>query len=135
MRTYGRIPVIDPNTGQQAIDPGTGLPQTRWVQVNPQNGFNDPIYITTLAQALKLNLGESPFYGNVGLPAKQSVVQQIAPDFYVMRTQQQFAGYFASLVIARTGAPLGYPANTPAYLVSVLTNQGYKINFTVAQAT
>ena len=136
MRTYGRVPVLIPGTGVQAIDPATGLPQTKWVEVDTTpDGFDDYVYITTLIQWIKLNLGESPFYGNAGIPAKPSVVQQVAPDFYVMRTQQQFAGFFASLTIARAPAPAGYPIGTPTYRVAVTTNQGLKLSATIPIAT
>lgn len=136
MRTYGRVPVLIPGSNVQAIDPETGSPATEWVEVDTTAaGYNDYVYITTLIQVLKLNLGESPFYGNYGIPAKASIVQQVAPDFYVIRTQQQFAGRFANLTIARTAAPSGYPINTPTYRVAVTTHQGLKLNVTVPIAT
>lgn len=132
MRTFGRVPVFVPGTQAQATDPITGLPETKWVEVDTTaDGFDDYVYITTLIQVMKLNLGESPFYGNYGIPAKPSIVQQIAPDFYVMRIQQQFAGFFANLTIARAPAPAGYPPGTPTYQVAVTTNQGFKLNATV----
>ncbi len=136
MRTYGRVPVLVAGTNIPVIDTETGLPATQWVEVDTTSaGYNDYVYITTLIQVLKLNLGESPFYGNYGIPAKPSIVQQVAPDFYVMRTQQQFAGRFASLTIARAPAPVGYPINTPTYQVAVTTHQGFKLSATVPIAT
>lgn len=136
MRTYGRVPVLDPATDQQATDPVTGLPQTAWVQVDTTaTGFDDYVYITTLIQTLKLNLGESPFYANVGIPAKASIVQQIAPDFYVVQVQQQFAAQFANLTIARAPAPVGYPRDTPTYQIAVTTHEGIKLNALVPIAT
>lgn len=109
MRTYGRIKNPD--------DTYT------WVQVDPDaNGFDDPIWITTLAQCLKLSLGESPFYANYGIPAQRAVIQQIFPDFYVQQTQSQFAQYFASLIIAKIPDP-----TTPKYNVNLVTHQGTKI--------
>ncbi len=117
MRTYGRV-------------------NGKWVEVDTTpTGFDDYVYLTTLAQVLKLNLGESPFYANFGIPAKASIIQQIAPDFYVMRTQQQFAGFFASLTIARSPAPPGYPRDTPTYQVAVTTNEGFRLSSTVPIAT
>jgi hypothetical protein len=86
------------------------------------SGSNDYIWITTLCQVLLLNLGESPFFANYGLPAKPSIVQQVAPDYYVARTQQQFSQYFANLVIARDST-----AADPTYRVNVTTNQGTKV--------
>lgn len=103
MRTYGRL-------------------NGRWVEVSTDaNGFNDAVYLTTLIQCLKLNLGESPFYANYGIPAHPSVVQQVFPDFYVAQTQQQFAPYFASLLIAKQNAP------TPTYQINVTTHQGGRV--------
>lgn len=118
MRTYGRI-VPDPK----------GAPNVKkWVEVETDaQGFNDYVYVTALIQVLKLNLGESPFYANYGIPAKPSVVTQVAPDFYVAQTQRQFAGFFANLVIARVPAPVGLPKDTPTYNIAVTTHFGVKI--------
>lgn len=123
MRTYGRT-----------YNELTGAPT--WVEVDTTpDGYNDYIYITTLVQCLKLNLNESPFYGQYGIPAKQSVVQQVAPDFYIARLQQQFAQFFASLTIARTAAPPGYALDTPTYRIAITTNAGLKLSFSVPIAT
>lgn len=114
MRTYGRVPV-DPNV------PGGSQ---KWVVVTTDaNGYDDAVWLTTLAQALKLNLGESPFYADYGIPAKPSVVQQVFPDFYVARTQQRFAPRFASLIVSAKRTADG----TPTYLINVTTNQGVKV--------
>ena len=125
MRTYGRT--RDVLTGNK----------TWWVITTDNNGFNDSVYLTTLAQVCKLNLGESPFFANYGIPAHPSVVMQIYPDFYMVRTQQQFAGYFASLIM--TPAPISQGAAdsddgrpVPAYNISVLTNYGSIIGVTTA---
>lgn len=91
-------------------------------------GANDAVWLTTLLQVLQLNLGESPFYAQYGIAAQQSVIQQIWPDYDVARTQQQFSGYFAALIIARVPG-----ARTPTYTVNVTTNTGVKITATVAQ--
>lgn len=109
MRTYGRTTNPDGSKTWQVVQ-------------TDANGFNDAVWITTLCQVLLLNLNESPFYANYGLPDQQAIIQQVAPDFYVARTQQLFAKYFASLIIARDPA-----ANEPTYNVSVLTNQGAKV--------
>lgn len=86
------------------------------------NGFDDAVWITTLCQNFLLNLNESPFDANWGLPAQQSVLQQVQPDYYVAQIQRQFAQYFASLIVAKVP-----DATTPTYKVSVTTNQGSKI--------
>lgn len=99
-----------------------------WVEVTTDtNGFNDLVYLTTLAQVLKLNLGESPFFANYGLPAHQTIVTQVAPDFYLTATQQQFAQYFASLTIARlapTPPLIGKAADSPTYQINAVAHNG-----------
>ena len=109
MRTYGRVYAEDGSY--------------TWVEVSTDaNGFDDMVMLTTLVQVLKLNLGESPFYANFGIPAKPSIVQQVFPDFYVAMTQQQFSNAFASLIIARENDP------TPTYRINMTTHQGVKLN-------
>lgn len=131
MRTYGRVPVYLPGTLIQAKNPNTGQPATKWVVVQTDaNGFNDLVYATTMVQVFKLNLGESPFYSNYGLPAKISVVTQVAPDFYVVRTQQQFAQYFANLVVNKTAQN-----PNPTYQVNITTHAGVKLSASVPIAT
>jgi hypothetical protein len=105
MRTYGRVG-------------GTGA----WTVVETDaDGFNDYVYVATLGQCLKLNLNESPFYSSYGIPAKPAVIQQVFPDFYVQMTQQSFAPYFASLIIAKQQSA------TPTYRVDITTQQGVKV--------
>lgn len=115
MRTWGRIIV----NGRK-----------QWVEVSTDaNGSNDLVYVTALCQTLKLNLNESPFYATYGIPAHQSVQQQVSPDYYVALTQRAYAPYFANLTIRRTSS---YP---PTYAVTVLTHQGVVINRTVTIPT
>lgn len=116
MRTYGRIPNPDGTKSWVTVvsDPVTGDFTTGW--------------ITTLAQTLLLNLNESPFYANRGIPAKNSIEQQIWPDYYVIRTQQLFAQYFANLVVARIPG-----ADHPTYKINVTTRQGTKLVLTVGR--
>ncbi|MHB8914730.1 MAG: hypothetical protein ACYC4K_02835 [Thiobacillus sp.] len=83
------------------------------------NGFNDEFYLTALAQCLQLNLGESPFYAQSGIPAQQSVLTQVFPDYYAMLTQAQYAQYFASLTILRQPQ-----SNPPLYNVQAVTHRG-----------
>lgn len=112
MRTWGRVYAED----------GTWT----WTEVTTTpEGQNDFVYLTTLVQVLKLNLGESPFYANYGIPAHESVVQQVAPDYYIAVTQQQFSQYFAALLIYKeSGDP-------PTYRINVTTNAGVKLNASV----
>ena len=98
-----------------------------WYEVTTDaNGYNDAVMVTTLAQCLKLSIGESPFYANYGINAQQSVMTQIFPDYYVQQTQQQFSKYFASLVISKV------PGKTsPVYNVNLVTHQGARVAFPV----
>lgn len=110
MRTYGRIVNED---GSKT-----------WVVVTTDaNGYNDSVYTTTLAQCLKLNLGESPFYAGYGIPQYQTIVTQVLPDYYVMATQTQFAPYFASLTITRVqgSSPPVYQVNAVCHNGAILT--------------
>jgi hypothetical protein len=63
-------------------------------------------------------LGESPFYAQYGIPAQQSIVTQIFPDFYVNQVQQQFASYFASLSISKVDG------DNPVYNIKVVFFNG-----------
>jgi len=111
MRTYGKVGGI-------------------WQEVDTDAaGHDDLVWVTTLAQCLKLTPGESPFFADYGIPAQQSVVTQIYPDFYVAMMQSKFAQYFASLAIARVASPDGI---TPSYNVNVVTNSGVTLNANIA---
>lgn len=113
MRTYGRVTNPD---GSQT-----------WVVISTAaSGDNSLVMLTTFCQVLLLGLGESPFYSNFGIPARQSVMQQVAPDYYMSVTQQQFAPFFASLTASR-----GSGIN-PSYTVSCITFQGVALGAQVA---
>jgi hypothetical protein len=115
MRTYGRI-VPDP------LFPAT----KKWVEVDTDaNGYDDMVWLTTLIQVIKLNLNESPFYSNYGIPAHSSIISQLAPDYYMNYIQQAFAGYFMFLSITSVPNALdpdGVPS--PGYNVTVITQYG-----------
>jgi len=97
-----------------------------WQQVTTDaNGYDDAVWLTTLCQVLLLNLNESPFYADYGIPAHPSVVQQVFPDFYLALTQARFARYFASLIISKV------PSASPVYRVNVVTHQGVQMNTSV----
>lgn len=114
MRVYGRTT--------------DALGNKTWVVVTTdQNGYNDAVNLTWLAQVLKLNLEESPFYGAWGIPQYQTIVTQVFPDYYVMQVQQQFSEMFAALTISRT-SPVG---NAPVYAVNVTTHYGSLLSVTV----
>lgn len=107
MRTWGRI--VNPIAGQPPL----------WVEVTTDvNGYNDAVYITDLCQCLRLSLGEDPFFADHGIPAHQSVVTQIFPDFYTYQTQSQFAQFFVSLTVQKIMSP------TPTYDITAVTHSG-----------
>ena len=112
MRTYGRTLVNGKLT---------------WVVVTTApDGTNNAVFLTTLVQNLRLNLNESPFFANGGIPAKQAVISQTHPDYNVSLTQQRFAPLFASLIVAKL------PLTTPTYRISVVTKQGQRLTQDVA---
>lgn len=130
MRTWGRVPAETSNysaaigtfiIGQSAIG-GQDANNYVWIEVDTdENGNSDAVWLTTLIQVLKLNYGESPIYGNYGIPAVSSVLNQVMPDYYATLVQQQFAQYFVTLQLARqalTDSPL------PTYDVSITANPG-----------
>jgi hypothetical protein len=99
-----------------------------WVEVvTDSQGFNDNVYLTTLCQVLRLNLNESPFYANLGIPQYQTIVTQVFPDYYAQQIQQYFAQYFASLSIIRVQG--SFP---PQYNVTAVCNSGAVLTTTVA---
>jgi hypothetical protein len=117
MRVYGRV--TDPLTQAKTWE----------VVTTDANGFNDHVHLTALAQVLQLNLNESPFFANFGIPARESVLSQVAPDFYAAFTQQQYAQFFATLLMTKRPAErLGSP---PTYDIQVITHVGVKLNKSV----
>lgn len=113
MRTYGRINGV-------------------WVVVETDaQGNDDLVWLATLAQCLQLTPGESPFFANYGIPAQQSVVTQIFPDYYVALMQSLFAQYFSSLAIARIRPQDGVQVDVQ-YDVHVVTHSGALLNQQVA---
>jgi hypothetical protein len=149
LRTYGRVAVYNYTVTVDAeqfatgngvttsfpltvtVNPSNVAPTStgsQWVEIDTDaNGYNDNVYLTTLGQCLNLNLGESPFFANYGIPQQQTIVTQVFPDYYMMQTQTQFAPFFASLIITR--AP---NANPPTYNVTALTHSGAVINKAIA---
>lgn len=112
MRTYGRT--------------YDKLGKPTWVKVETDAaGHNDYVYVTALRQVLKLSTGESPFFANYGIPAQQSVIQQVFPDYYVAVTQNQFAPFFAALIVSKRDTA------TPTYDLNITLNVGTKIAMSV----
>lgn len=85
------------------------------------------VWLATLVQTLRLSQGESPFYGDYGIPAAPSVITQIVPDAAVARTQAQYSTYFASLAVSADTT-----ARQPTYRVQVVMQDGELINTSVA---
>jgi hypothetical protein len=128
MRTYGRTQ--DVLTGKKKW----------WVVTTDRFGYNDSVYLTDLAQVCKLNLGESPFFGDWGIPAHPSVLTQVFPDFYMVRIQQRFAPRFTSCILTPLPVAQGSAdsfatgqegASAPRYYINVLTNYGARIGVEV----
>jgi len=111
MRTYGRV-----NGVWEVVETDAA-------------GHDDLVWATTLAQCLKTTPGESPFFADYGIPAQNSVVTQIYPDYYVSIMQGKFAQHFANLAIARVPSADGI---TPAYNVNIVTNAGVSLNTSIA---
>lgn len=113
MRTYGRVTNPD---GSKT-----------WVEVlTTSAGDNSYVWLTTLIQVLKLNTGESPFFGKDGIPAKNSVITQTLPTFAVQQVQTQFSQYFSNLTITLiTAIP------TPTYQVNVVFFSGIPLELRV----
>ena len=120
MRVYGRTTDVNGN-------------KTWWVVTTDSAGFNDGVYLTALAQCLLMYTNESPFWADWGIPAKQSVIAQVAPDYAVSIMQQRFAQFFASLIITRRPGTLQNTRATPVptYDVRVLTHRGSRISFQI----
>jgi hypothetical protein len=94
-----------------------------WVEVTETSY----IWLATLAQTLRLNQGESPYYANYGIPAHTSVMTQIPPDLAINRTQTQYSPYFASLTILKQQNTVN-----PTYNISALFQNGTTIQTSVA---
>ena len=124
MRTWGRV---YQNQYSSAIGSFTiGLsgvggpgPGYKWIEVTTDSkGYNDAVWLTTLAQVLQLGLNESPMFGNYGIPAQQSAANGVFPDYYVGITQQNFSKYFLSLLVSRAQAA------DPTYNINATANPG-----------
>lgn len=117
MRTWGRVPA-NPSSDPSTVIVSSEFPGGyTWAEVTTDaNGYNDAVWLTTLAQVLQLGLNESPFFGNWGIPAQQTVMTQVLPDYYVTLTQQRFAVYFLALIVSRISA------NPPTYTINTTSN-------------
>ena len=90
-----------------------------WVQVTTDaNDFNDYVYLTALVQCVKLNLGESLYWSDFGIPAHQSIMQQLPPDYNVSYISRFFMQFFPSVIVTRT-APA--TISTPRFNLALIS--------------
>ncbi|QCE32947.1 hypothetical protein FAI41_04685 [Acetobacteraceae bacterium] len=79
----------------------TGKPdqngKRQWISVS-----NNTAILTWLQQAVLLQLGESPFWVDWGLPVIGALTQGIYPDLYIQKTKERFQPYFLNININRT---------------------------------
>lgn len=92
------------------------------------SGSDDMPNFIWLQNVLLLQLNESPFYSDWGVPVHKTLATQIFPDYYMSLTQQRFAQYFASCIITRVAT------DQPEYQVSIVTKTGIKVDQTLSQA-
>lgn len=122
MRTWGRVAAtLDNYTGDPAdLIVDSDFPHGYvWQEVTTDaNGYDDAIWLTTLAQVLQLGLNESPMFANYGIPAQSSVFSQIYPDYYVSQMQQKFSVYFLSVLVSRLAG------RGPRYRINTVTKSG-----------
>lgn len=127
MRTYARALNADGKTFQRTPN-GSYV----WfvVETDPDTGDDGLVWLTTLAQCLRLRLGESPVYSQYGIPAEESVAQQMPPDYYVMALKAKFDQYFSTLVISRVynGFPESDGSVSPLYSVQAVLKNGLPVN-------
>ena len=110
MRTWGRVSDEEGNL--------------TWVEVNDDKGDPSYLWLTTMIQTLKLGLGESPFFVQYGIPAHQSIIEQVAPDYYVNQVQQQYANYFLNINITKNE-----DEDHPNYNIDVTLLNGERIEY------
>jgi hypothetical protein len=97
-----------------------------WEEISTDaNGYNDGVYLTAFCQVLQLQTGESPFYADYGIPSRNSVMQQVFPDYNVYLMQQRYASYFALLKVQKVSEAVNrYGSPTPVYNVNAITQAG-----------
>ena len=91
-------------------------------------GYNDAPYFIWLQNVLLLNLNESPFYSDWGIPVQQTLATSVFPDYYTSQTQQRFSQYFPSCVIARVSS------SAVSYSVNITTSRGIQVSQKLSQA-
>lgn len=100
-----------------------------WYEVNTDaNGFDDDVWLTTMAQVVASQLNESPFFPNYGLPSIESVTSRTHPDYWVSKVKSQFSKYFTAISIVKT---VDITTNTPTYNIDVLKLDGSAASATI----
>lgn len=93
-----------------------------WFEVTTdENGYNDDVYLTTLAQVLQSDINESWFYPKLGIPGRQSAIGRTHPDYFVGRVKNYFAQYFDNINVVQT---IEEDTQNPVYYVDVIKNDG-----------
>ena len=116
MRAYGRHTDIHGNK--------------TWVTVQTDaNGDSSYVYVTSLCQCILLNFNESPFWANFGIPAKNSILQQQAPDYFIGNIVNYYSQFFASLLVVKQPTTPGNP--TPIYNISAVFKSGVTYQTTI----
>lgn len=114
-RVWGRIHNSDGSRTWQAFE-------------TDDNGYDDAPNLIWLQNVLLLNLNESPFYADWGIPIQQTLATSVFPDYYTAKIQQRFTAYFASVVVTRI-----YSSDI-SYSVNVTTRTGYQVSQKISQA-
>jgi hypothetical protein len=84
------------------------------------------LWLATLAQTLRLQTQESPFFANYGIPGRDSIMTQIAPDAAIAKTQDQYSPYFSSLTVIKDNT-----ATDPTYRINAVFQNGVQIQSVV----
>lgn len=92
------------------------------------NGYDDDCYLTTVAQVLQSQLGESPFFAQYGIPARQSITARTHPDYWINRVREQFSPMFTSISIVKT---VDLTNNEPTYHIDALKLSGSAASSTI----
>jgi hypothetical protein len=57
--------------------------------------------LVDLINALQTEPNEQPFWANVGIPLKETVISKVAPDYYLDQVKNYFRPMFDSLQITK----------------------------------
>lgn len=85
LRTYGRQENIDSPYGSD------------WVVVKSVNEDDEAVWFTDFLQALQLNLGDSPFFANIGISHESVFQRNIPPDVDLLNLINYYSQFFESI--------------------------------------